>query len=78
MVKIRILQVMRGSRAGYGVRTPSLENHKAIGLISYTVPDRLENNKANLPAFNHGWTIIGPPAKRNLMEFHCRADGGPL
>ena len=37
---------------GAGIRTPPLENHKAIGFLSNTGQKLLENNKATKPAFN--------------------------
>ena len=45
---------------GQGVRTPPpLKNHKHIGFLSNTGPDRLKNHKATKPAFN-----IGPTSAR--------------
>ena len=44
---------MRGSRGGRGLRGPyPPENHKAIGFLSNTGPDPLENYKATKPAVN--------------------------
>ena len=62
---------MLGSRGGGGGRqvigTPlPLVNHKAIGFLSNTGPDPLENQKATKPAFN-----VGPSSLR-------RSDDGPL
>ena len=45
---------MRRSRGGQGARTPTSENYKAIGLLSNTGPDLLENQKAIKPTFNVG------------------------
>ena len=43
---------MRGSRGGRAGGSDPLGNHKAIGLLSNTGPDPLENNKASEPVFN--------------------------
>ena len=44
-----------------------MENHKAIGFLSITVPNPLENHKASKPAFN-----VGPLSARQ------RFAGGPM
>ena len=48
---------------GVGAGVP-LENHKAIGFLSRTGPDPLDNRKATKPAFN-----VGPLSarKRNAI-----------
>ena len=55
---------------GQGLQTPSLDNHKVIGFLSNTGPDRLENHKASKPAFN-----VRPPSARQrnaiLMKSKC-------
>ena len=48
-----------GSRGGFGVGTP-LENHKALGFLSSTDWDPLENNEATKPAFNVGPSLTHP------------------
>ena len=62
---------------GQGVRTPQLVNHKAIGLLSDTDPDPLENHKPTKTAFN-----IGPLSARQRnaikMAFRWWDDDGPL
>ena len=49
--------IIRGTCAdpdrGQGVQTP-LENYKAIGFLSNTGPDSLENHKDTKPEFNIG------------------------
>ena len=47
---------MRGSRGGGGSGLP-LNNHKAIGFLSKTGPDILENHKATKLVFNVGPSI---------------------
>ena len=67
---------MCGSRGGgAGSRTP-LKNHKTIRFSSNTGPDPLKNR--SYQASIQCWVIIGTPAKRHLMAFRWRADGGPL
>ena len=39
------------------------EKSQAIGFLSNTGPDNLENHKASIP---QGWAIIHPPAKRHF------------
>ena len=63
------------SRGGTGVRTP-LKNHINIGFSSNTGPDLLKNSSYMYQASIQCRTIIGTPAKRHLMEFRWRADGG--
>ena len=47
----------------------TLEIHNAIGFLSNTSPDPLENDKASIQC----WDIIGLPAKRHLT-FRWQAD----
>ena len=57
---------MPGFRGVQGSRTPPpSENHKNIGFLSNTGPDRLKNHKATQSAFIVG-PFIGTPAKRHL------------
>ena len=72
------ISLIRGSRGGQGVRTPPpLKYHKAIGFLSNTGPDPLENHKATMPAF-----YVGPTSARQRnaikMAFRWRANDGPL
>ena len=55
----------RGRGRGRGSR-PSLENDKAIGFLSNTDPDPLENHQAPQAIILLCWVIIGPTAKRYL------------
>ena len=65
--------VMRGSRGGTGGSDPlesrggteGLKSHKAIGFLSNTGPDRLENQQG-YRASTQCWAITEPPAKRHL------------
>ena len=50
-------QIQSGDR-GQGP-PPPLENHIAIGFLSNTSPDTLDNHKATMPAFN-----VGPSSAR--------------
>ena len=47
------LKYARIQRGGGVVQTP-LEDQKALGFLSNTSPDPLENHKATKPAFNAG------------------------
>ena len=51
---------MRGLRVGIGALDPP-QNHKAIGMLSNTDLDPLENHKTTTPAFK-----AGPISARNL------------
>ena len=55
---------MGGSRGGGGVTggPDPLKNHKNIGLLSDSGPDRQKNHKARL----YCWAIIGMPVKCHL------------
>ena len=72
---------MRGTRGGTRgsgpLHPPSLENHKAIGFLSNTGPDPLENHNANKPVFN-----VGQSSDRQqnaiLMAFRWWSNDGPL
>ena len=60
---------------------PHLENYKAIGFLTYTGPDPLENHEDNKPAFNVGPSPPPPPPRQRngtLMVFHWQANDGPL
>ena len=57
-------QIQKGGR-GSG---PPRESHKAIGFLSNTSPDPIENHKVTKPAFN-----VWPPSVRQ-----GNTDDGPL
>ena len=65
-----------GPEGGQGVwqppRPPLGKNHKAIGSLSSTCPDPLENYKATIPAFNV------EPLSPAIETFRWWADDGPL
>ena len=44
-----------------------MENHKAIGFLSNTGPEFLENHKATKPAFNVGPSLA---RQRNIKMAH--------
>ena len=50
-----------------------LENHKAIGFLSYTGADLLPNHKGTMPAFN-----VGPSSARQRNAIKRRCAGGPM
>ena len=54
---------VRIQRAGQGVRTPPLKNHKNIGFHIKTGPD-LKKHKATKPTFNVG---PSPARQRNAI-----------
>ena len=54
--------IQRGETGGPD--PPPLENHKGIGFLSNTGPDRLKTTK--LLASSQFWAIIGTPAIRHL------------
>ena len=58
---------------GQRVRTPPLENHKNIGFLSNTGPDRLtQSYQASIQC----WTIISPQRNAISIAFRWRADNG--
>ena len=54
--------------------SPPLEHHIAIGFLSNTSPDTLENHKATKPAFN-----VGPSSAASKTPFKwCFAGGSSM
>ena len=62
---VRYARIQGGNGVGENGSRPPLENHKAIGFLSNTGPDPLENKKS-YQASIQCWAIIGSPAKRHL------------
>ena len=67
----------RGGRQGGLEHPPPLENYKAIGFLSNTGSDPLENHKATKPAINVG-PLSAHQGKNALMAFRWRANDGPF
>ena len=66
-MKTRHARIQRGDQRF----STTLENRKAIGFLSNTGPDPLENHKATKPAFN-----VGPSSPANETPFKWRFTGG--
>ena len=62
-----------GVGGGQGVQTPS-KNLKAIGVLSNTGPDPLENYKATKPAVN----VLGHYRPVSKTPFKWHFAGGPM
>ena len=64
---------MGGWGGGVGWYRLPMENHKAEGFLSNTVPDLLKNRKATKPAFN-----VGPSLARQRNAINWRFSGGSM
>ena len=67
-------RIQRGGGGKWSGHPPPLKNHKAIGYLSNTSPDPLENQKATKPAFNVGPSSAGQCTVSFLLAGH----DGPL